>query len=202
MPAGSLGKTLFPLRTLTKPEIRVKAAELGLPTATKPDSQGICFVGEVGIKAFLEQYIQAEPGDIIGPKGAILGQHDGAIFYTIGQRHGLGIGGGEPYFVTGKDIEKNEVYVTTDSAAFELSGTTFKIIDCTWLAKVPSENTKDDIRIRHRGRLVSCWLEPNKDGYLVTLDSAERAIAPGQSAVLYQGKIVIGGGTISALSPL
>lgn len=202
MPKSSLEKTLFPLAEMTKPQVRAKAQELGLPTATKPDSQGICFVGEVGIKAFLSQYIKTKSGDIIGSDGKLLGTHDGAIYYTIGQRHGLGLGGGQPYFVTGKDIEKNEVYVTSNDSAFDLSGKTFSIINCTWLNETPHADMPYQIRIRHRGRLVRCKLEQTPNGYIVTLDLAERAIASGQSAVVYQDKVVVGGGIISALSPL
>ena len=196
MPVTSLAKTLFPLGNMTKLEVRAKAAELGLPTATKPDSQGICFVGEVGIKAFLKQYIQTEPGDIID-NGKVVGRHEGAIYYTIGQRQGLKIGGGKPYFVTGKDMEKNEVYVTTDASALELSGSEFRLVDATWLRAAP-DSKNYQIRIRHRGRLVPCTITKDGVGYLVRLDSPERAISPGQSAVLYDDKVVLGGGIISA----
>ena len=202
MPASSLKKTLFPLAGLTKTEVRTIATKLNLPTATKPDSQGICFVGEVGIKAFLQQYIKTKPGHIIDPSGKIVGTHEGAIFYTIGQRQGLKIGGGEPYFVTGKDMEKNEVYATCDVLALELSGTTFAIVDCNWFCPVPSSNGEYQIRIRHRGRMVACTIEPAKNGFLITLRTPERAISSGQSAVLYNGQTVVGGGIISALLPL
>ena len=111
----ALAKTLFPLGEYTKPEVREMAKERNLFTAQKKDSQGICFVGKVGIREFLSQYVTQTPGKIIDKKsGEILGAHDGAIFYTLGQRHGLELGGGLPYYVVGKDMEKNEVYVTTD----------------------------------------------------------------------------------------
>lgn len=196
MPAVSLSKVLFPLGGLTKPEVRSKAAELNLPTATKPDSQGICFVGEVGIKAFLGQYVEAEPGDIIDPAGKVIGRHDGAIYYTVGQRHGLKVGGGEPYFVAGKDMEKNEVYVTSDAASLTKTGTIFAISDPTWLGTEPKVNQKYQVRIRHRGRLLPCTLKNNAE-WSVLLDTSERAISPGQSAVVYDGTLVVGGGFIS-----
>lgn len=197
MPEASLKKTLFPLGHLTKPQVRAKAAELGLPTASKPDSQGICFVGEVGIKAFLQQYIKTQSGNIINNEGSIVGQHDGAIYYTTGQRHGLGIGGGKPYFVTGKDIDKNEVYVSTDEAATSLSGTSFYLTDMTWLGRIPKLNQKYTVRIRHRGQLIACEISQEPKRLKVTMDSAQRAIASGQSAVIYDGKKVVGGGIIS-----
>ena len=111
----ALEKTLFPLGGYTKPTVREMAKERGLFTAAKKDSQGICFVGKVGIREFLSQYVTQQPGVIIDSQtGKKLGAHDGAIFYTLGQRHGLDLGGGLPYYVVGKDMDKNEVYVTTD----------------------------------------------------------------------------------------
>ncbi|HZJ34950.1 MAG TPA: tRNA 2-thiouridine(34) synthase MnmA, partial [Candidatus Angelobacter sp.] len=111
----ALGKTLFPIGEFTKPQVRKMATERGLSTATKKDSQGICFVGQVGIRDFLSQYVDQKPGEIKDSKSdRALGRHDGAIFYTIGQRHGMEIGGGLPYYVVGKDMDKNEVYVTTN----------------------------------------------------------------------------------------
>src|SRR5690349_17817635 len=108
---SALEKTLFPLGEMTKPEVRAKAEAFGLATAAKKDSQGICFVGKVGIKDFLQQYITAEPGDIVDKvTGKVVGRHEGAIFYTFGQRHGLGVGGGLPYYVVAKDMAKNIVY--------------------------------------------------------------------------------------------
>lgn len=196
MPISSLAKTLFPLGELTKPEVRTLAAKIGLPTATKPDSQGICFVGEVGIKTFLEQYVETEPGNIMDFKGNIVGRHEGAIYYTIGQRHGLKIGGGEPFFVTGKDMVKNEVYVTSDAGSLTKTGTTFAISDPTWLGAEPKQNQKYQVRIRHRGRLLPCTLTYNGE-WSVVLEDSERAISPGQSAVVYNGAIVVGGGFIS-----
>lgn len=106
---AALKKTLFPLGEYTKPEVRKMAKKLNLVTATKKESMGICFVGKVGIKEFLSQYVEAKSGKIIDVKGNVIGEHDGAIFYTIGQRQGLGVGGGLPYYVVAKDMVKNEV---------------------------------------------------------------------------------------------
>src|SRR4051812_29567708 len=110
----ALDKTLFPLGGLTKPQVRELAAKAGLVTAVKKESMGICFVGKVGIKDFLSQYVEQTPGQIVDQNGKVIGEHDGAIFYTIGQRQGLHVGGGLPYYVAGKDMNRNEVYVTTD----------------------------------------------------------------------------------------
>lgn len=197
MPPYSLSKTLFPLSGMTKTEVRAKADKLDLPTATKPDSQGICFVGEVGIKAFLQQYIKTEPGHIIDQTGKTVGTHEGAIFYTIGQRQGLKIGGGAPYFVTGKDIAKNEVYATTDSNALSLYGNSFRLYDPTWLGVEPSDKKTYQTRIRHRGQLITSSLKKTGSDFYVEMSSDERAISPGQSAVIYDGNTVMGGGIIA-----
>jgi tRNA-uridine 2-sulfurtransferase len=109
----ALSKTIFPLGDFTKAEVREMAKERGLWTASKKESMGICFVGQVGIREFLSEYVKTAPGNIIDQQtGSVVGKHDGAIFYTLGQRHGLNVGGGLPYYVVGKDMEKNEVYVS------------------------------------------------------------------------------------------
>jgi tRNA-uridine 2-sulfurtransferase len=109
----ALSKTIFPLGDFTKEEVREMAKERGLWTASKKESMGICFVGQVGIREFLSEYVKTAPGNIIDQQtGSVVGKHDGAIFYTLGQRHGLNVGGGLPYYVVGKDMEKNEVYVS------------------------------------------------------------------------------------------
>jgi tRNA-specific 2-thiouridylase len=194
--AEALSKTLFPVGELEKPEVRLLAAELGLPTATKPDSQGICFVGEVGIKAFLSQYVDTEPGDIVDKSGAVLGRHDGAIFYTIGQRQGLGIGGGGPYFVIAKDMEKNTVTVTDDPADLELERAEFQLTNLHWIYDSPIVDRQYNFRLRHRGELIPGHIDVTGDTATVKLDRAERAVAAGQSAVIYDGDIVLGGGII------
>ena len=112
---SALEKTLFPLGEYTKPEVRGMAKARGLWTATKKESMGVCFVGSVGMREFLGEYVTTRPGDIVDKRtGEVLGRHDGAIFYTLGQRHGLDVGGGLPYYVVGKDMDTNEVYVSTD----------------------------------------------------------------------------------------
>jgi tRNA-specific 2-thiouridylase len=193
----ALKHTLFPLGGMTKPEVRVLAAELGLPTATKPDSQGICFVGEVGMKEFLRQYVQTEPGPVIvRATGETVGQHEGAVFYTIGQRHGLGIGGGQPFYVVAKDMAANTVYVTADPSDLELDGDQFDLEQAHWINGAPKPGQTYQIRSRYRAALIDGALEPVGQGWKVQLAHAERAISPGQSAVIYDGDRVVGGGLI------
>ncbi len=194
--AAALGKTLMPIGDYTKPQIRQMAKKFGLPTAAKPDSQGICFVGEVGIKAFLRQYITAEPGPVkLGAK--TVGEHDGAVFYTIGQRHGLGVGGGRPYYVIGKDMPTNTVYVTDDPADLELYTKQFLIADIHWLGPKPTEGQVYQVRSRYRGGLINGLVVPAGDQYLIKLSRCDRAITPGQSAVIYSRNRVVGGGIIA-----
>lgn len=204
----ALQKTLFPLGDYTKPEVRALAQKYGLITASKKESMGICFVGKVGIKDFLGQYVDSKPGSIIDQNGSRVGEHDGAIFYTIGQRSGLGVGGGLPYYVVGKDMAKNEVYVTTDLNDKRLWSNQLYLTDVHWINQVPVDATVL-VRTRHRAPLIEGILDlasssPDMASYgggtlKVKLNDDIRALTPGQSAVLYQGEHVVGGGIICKL---
>lgn len=189
----ALRKTLFPLGDYLKSEVRDMAKERGLYTASKKESMGICFVGKVGIRDFLSQYTKTTPGEIIDKQtNRVLGHHDGAIFYTIGQRHGLDIGGGLPYYVVGKNMEKNEVYVTTQLNDESLWKQQIELQSLHWINGVPADGSYW-IRIRHRAPLVKV----NLQGPVLCLFEAQRAIAPGQSVVVYDDIICLGGGIIA-----
>ena len=174
------------------------AKERGLYTAGKKDSQGICFVGQIGIREFLGQYIEMKPGSIIDKQsGKVLGRHDGAIFYTLGQRHGLDVGGGLPYYVVGKDMGKNEVYVSTNLNDERMWRSEIQLTDIHWINGELSTNyhlppTTYQVRIRHRAPLVPATLQ----GLSLQLKEPQRAITPGQSAVLYDGDVCLGGGIV------
>ena len=190
----ALEKTLFPLGAMKKSEVREAAAQRGLSTATKKDSQGICFVGSVGIKEFLSQYIETVPGVVIDKDtGQSVGRHDGAIYYTLGQRHGLQVGGGLPYYVVGKDMEKNEVYVSRSLENEALWRSSVELRDIHWIGRQPSAGAKLQARLRHRGALTEVSLE----GTSLTFSHPERAATPGQSVVLYDGDECLGGGFIA-----
>lgn len=192
----AMAKTLFPVGDYTKPEVRVMARARGLTTAVKRDSQGICFIGQVGIKDFLGMYVDQQPGNIIDKNsGKVIGQHDGAIFYTFGQRHGLNLGGGLPYYVVGKDMDKNEVYVTTDLNDTSLWKNTINLTNIHWINEAPVAG-KYQIRVRHRASLINADLKFTSDGVELKLSTPERAIAPGQSVVIYDDQICLGGGII------
>lgn len=196
----ALKKTLFPLGGYTKTEVRELAKKFGLATADKKESMGICFVGKVGIKEFLSQYVKTKPGDIFNvshSKKIKVGEHDGAVFYTIGQRHGLNVGGGLPYYVVGKDMKKNEVYVTTDISDKNLWTDELKLSNIHWINNEPILNTLS-IRTRHRAPLINCEItRKTKKTLSVKLSEEIRAITPGQSAVLYDGNQCLGGGVIT-----
>lgn len=196
--SGALEKTLFPLGGMTKQQVRKIAEEKQLWTASKKESMGICFVGQIGIKEFLEQYIELVPGNIVDQQtGAVLGRHDSALIYTVGQRHGLNLGGGLPYYVTGKNIEKNEVYVSQDINSQEIWRDSFSLIDTNWINSKPESPEGLQVRLRHRGQLIDILnLEYQDQTVKVTLAKSERAITAGQSAVIYQGERVVGGGVI------
>ncbi len=197
--SDALKKTIFPLGDMAKPMVRVEAKQRGLATAGKKDSQGICFIGDVGIEDFLRQFVQTEPGEIVdGSNNNVLGEHDGALFYTIGQRHGLGIGGGLPYYVVGKDMQKNQVFVSSNIDDDRLWTEQMHISAPHWISDVPKEATAYQVRVRHRGALNSCTVslqDPNQP--VIDLEDPLRAVAAGQSAVLYDGEEVLGGGIIS-----
>lgn len=192
----AMAKTLFPIGEFVKPEVRKMAAARGLSTAAKKDSQGICFVGQVGIRDFISMYVDQKPGDIKDSKsGKVLGHHDGAIFYTLGQRHGLELGGGLPYYVVGKDMDKNEVYVTTNLNDDTLWKNTINLSNIHWINQKPIDG-KYQIRVRHRAALIDAALTSNDNGVVLELENPERAVAPGQSVVIYDNDICLGGGII------
>lgn len=201
VPAKALQKTLMPIGEYHKSEVRALATRYSLPTASKPDSQGICFIGEVSIKDFLQQYIPSKAGDIVlKSTGQVVGRHDGAAYYTIGQRHGLGIGGGKPFYIVSKNMAKNVIYITDDRADLTLAAGDFEITDVSWMGGEPDLEKTYQVRNRYRGALVDCTLEPTKLGYNVRMEHPERAVTPGQSAVIYDGDRVLGGGFINRLA--
>jgi len=191
---AALKQTLFPLGEYTKPEVRALAAERNLITATKKESMGICFVGKVGIKEFLQQFVTTEPGAIVDQYGRTIGEHDGAIFYTIGQRHGLNVGGGLPYYVVGKDMAKNEVYVTSQLDDERLWLDTLSLTDTHWINEPPVVGKSYQVRTRYRAPLVDATF--SDDVHRMHLKDPVRAVTAGQSVVVYDGDLVVGGGII------
>ncbi len=191
---AALQKTILPIGGFAKSVVRKKAAEFDLPTATKKDSQGICFVGPVGMKDFLSQYIRTEPGAILTKDGNEIGQHNGAIFFTIGQRHGLGVGGGTPFYVLTKNMDKNTVTVTNDPADLELCNDRVQLDAPHWIDGRPTPSKNYQVRFRHRGELFACTIDTDD---ALHLGKSAHALAAGQSAVMYDGDVCLGGGVMA-----
>lgn len=191
-----LPRVLMPIGEFEKPVVRQMAEERGLVTARKKDSQGICFIGKVDMKDFLRQYIKAEPGEVVDGHGKVVGMHQGAVFYTIGQRSGMGVGGGKPYFVTGKDMAANQVFVTTDTEDEQLWSTEVVIDQLHWLAELPVADHSYQVRPRYRSPLLPASITIENDKAMIRLSKPARALAEGQSVVVYDEGLVVGGGVI------
>ena len=199
MPAEALARTLFPIGHLKKPEVKRLAAERGLPNAYKKESMGVCFVGAVGMHDFLSTFIEAQPGPIVDrDTGQALGTHPGAIFYTLGQRHGLYLGGGLPYYVVGKDVQQNIVYVSRNLNAPDLWTQTLSLEDVLWRPTLPpaallGADGALQVRLRHRALLLPAKLQ----GSQLHFAQPVKRPAPGQSAVFYRDGECLGGGVVA-----
>lgn len=189
---------LFPIGDYTKPEVRKMAKKFGLPNYDKKDSQGVCFVGELNVKDFLKTCIKSKTGNIIlAETGEKIGKHDGVYYYTIGQRHGMNISnGGGPYFVCGKDVKRNIIYVTKKLDG-ELVGKEMFVGKISWTGTEPKLPIKVQVKIRYRNKSNLATAEKTQNGNLfVRFSKPVKAITPGQSAVFYRGEEVLGGGII------
>lgn len=198
-----LGAALFPLGDLDKTEVRRIAADAALPVAAKKDSTGICFIGERDFRTFLATYLPAQPGALHTPDGHTVGAHQGAMFYTLGQRAGLHIGGrregnGEAWYVVGKDIAANVVYVDQGHASHWLQSRTLDAHDAHWIADAPPAATFDCTAMtRYRQPPQACTVEVARGACHVQFDVPQRAVAPGQSVVFYRGDECLGGAVIA-----
>ena len=190
--ADVIPKTIFPVGEMTKPEVKALAEKIGLSVAHKSESMGVCFVGEANMKDFLSEFIETKPGEIREKESEkLLGYHDGAIFYTLGQRHGLGLKTGLPYYVVDKDMDKNIVYVSQNLNSLALWNKEIGLKDI--IIRGEHDLTQLQARIRHRAPLVSAKLEGSK----LIFEDEQKSLTPGQSIVLYSGDICIGGGIIA-----
>lgn len=191
-------RTIFPVGNMLKPEVKALAAERGLDVAHKKESMGVCFVGEVGMKDFLREYLDTKPGEIRDiVDDSVVGYHDGAIFYTIGQRHGLYLGGGLPYYVVKKDLQQNIVYVSRNLNDANLWARELKLEDLHLRTELPSSG-RLKVRLRHRAPLLDAQFEQaDRDSGKLTFTSEIKRPAAGQSAVFYDGEVCLGGGIIS-----
>jgi tRNA-specific 2-thiouridylase len=209
-----LARTLFPVGELPKTEVRRIAAEIGLPNAKKKDSTGICFIGERPFREFLNRYLKSEPGPILDERGRRLGQHMGLSFYTLGQRQGLHIGGVKekgaprgggdhaPWFVAEKDLGRNALIVVQGHDHPALQSQALVAHDLSWVAGTPPAEGTMAAKTRYRQGDAACvlkWL-PQANAIRLQFHQAQWAVTPGQSAVLYDGEVCLGGGVIDSAS--
>ena len=198
-----LSYAMFPIGDMTKPQLREFARANGIPVSEKKDSTGVCFIGERNFKKFLMEYLPAQPGDMCTPDGRVVGRHDGLMYYTLGQRRGLGIGGsgdGRRWFVVGKDMERNVLLVQQGEDSPLLYSLRCECEQATFISGEPpvavGESFSCQARLRHRQPLQPARVTLLPDGFALEFDSPQRAITPGQSAVLYQGEYCLGGGIV------
>ncbi len=200
---AQLRPALFPLAHLPKPEVRALAQKIGLPNAAKKDSTGICFIGERNFREFLERYLPKKPGPMQTPEGKVIGEHQGLMYYTIGQRQGLGIGGQKdcsdaPWFVAAKDMGTNTLVVVQGHDHPLLQMPSLKAGQLSWIAEeAPDPARPYTAKTRYRQQDAPCRISYLDDGTLkVDFKSSQWAITPGQSMVLYDGEACLGGGII------
>lgn len=218
---NQLKHCIFPIGEYTKPEVREMARKFGLPTAEKPDSQGVCFIGEFDMKEFLKKRIPMKPGLIVTTSGKTIGEHEGLSFYTIGERHGLEIGGGIPFYVTAKDFKTHTLIVGEGPYDEKLFQKELTATDVNWISgQEPKLPLKCEARIRYRQPLQNVTIVSSitnqvlrrtnrplilNTKYLILFDEPQRAVTPGQSVVFYRGKSfdkaqdkkILGGGIIA-----
>lgn len=195
---NELAHALFPIGGLAKTEVRRIAQEAGLPNHDRKDSTGICFIGERDFKSFLTRYLPREPGEMRSVDGQPKGQHDGVIHYTIGQRQGLGIGGaGEPWYVVGKDMASNVLYVAQGEGHPALYSNALIASSLHWIGGKAPSSTRLSAKTRYRQSDQTCTLFPSGDlTSRVEFESPQRAVTPGQSVVFYDADECLGGGII------
>ncbi|TAN04415.1 MAG: tRNA 2-thiouridine(34) synthase MnmA [Rhodanobacteraceae bacterium] len=199
---AQIGATLFPLGELHKTEVRRIANEAALPVAAKKDSTGICFIGERDFRGFLAHYLPARPGELRDPAGQVLGEHAGAMFYTLGQRSGLHIGGrasgnGDAWYVVGKDVAANVVYVDQGHDSPWLASRSLTASNAHWIAgAAPARRFDCTAMTRYRQAPQTCHVEIDGGRCMVRFDTPQRAVAPGQSVVFYLGDECLGGAVI------
>lgn len=198
----ALEKTLFPLGDYQKNEVREIARERGLFTAEKKDSQGICFLGKVSMKDFISHYVTSEKGDVLDPEGNVIGFHPGALLFTLGERRGFTITkkgtDDNPRFVVEKDIHKNTITVSEKESDLYKNFLKDKVEleQVNWLSREPETDEKLFARYRHRGKLTEVSLEKNEGKWMVNFVEPQESLAPGQSLVVYNDEVCLGGGVV------
>ncbi len=206
---AQLAKTLFPVGELAKREVRRIADEIGLPNARKKDSTGICFIGERPFREFLNRYLPTTPGPIKSADGHVVGEHVGLAFYTLGQRKGIGVGGqksgsGEAWFVARKDMAANTLWIVQGHDHPWLLAGSLTAEDATWISgAAPAPGSRLIAKTRYRQTDAACEVTTaTAAGFGLRFDEPQWAATPGQSAVLYDGDVCLGGGVIASTAAL
>ena len=201
LPQETLAHTLFPIGHLEKSEVRQLAEKFNLPTATKKDSQGLCFMGKIDVKYFLKEFIQEKEGEVVNESGEVIGHHDGIFFYTLGERRGFTITTktpeDTPYYIVGKNLEKNQLVVSHNKVDVIASSNMTSLKDVNW--NTGSELDVDcryQARSRYRQSLKPCDLKKTGDSWQVMIENLEEPLTPGQSLVIYNNTQCLGGGVI------
>ena len=192
---GDLEHTLFPVGHLDKKQVRKLAEKYKLPTATKKDSQGVCFLGPLDMKEFLGHYIKPKKGNVLNEKGEIIGHHDGALFFTVGERHGFTITkqkeNSNPLYVVAKDLKNNTITVSETVSKNSYNKKTFEIKNINWISVTPKLNKKYTAQIRYHGEQLTCTIKDNAVSFEKPI-----LVSPGQSIVVYDKDVCIGGGVV------
>ena len=195
----ALSRACFPVGGLLKSEVREIARKQGLPTSEKKDSTGVCFIGERDFRAFLKTYLPAQGGDMVDESGRVVGHHEGLMYYTLGQRRGLGIGGGgngQRWFVIEKDVKHNRLIVSQGEDD-RLYTPRAEASEATWISgEAPGAEIECMVRLRHRQPLQKCCIQISGEKVHMDFDRPQRAVTPGQSAVFYQGDVCLGGAIV------
>ena len=201
-----LSKILFPIGHLEKTEVRKLAKKFNLPVADKKDSQGICFLGDIDLKEFLKHYIKSKKGEVLNEKGEVIGHHDGAVFHTLGERHGFIItqktSHDNPYYIVGKDIKKNILMVSqnkregTSNSKF-FSNSTLRANNINWISEIPKEGKDYTAQIRYHGDFLPCQVKfADNTTEIEIIFEKPILVASGQSCVLYNKDVCLGGGVV------
>lgn len=207
--AQHLAHTLFPVGGFEKSHVRELAAQFSLPTATKKDSQGVCFLGKIDMKKFLQHYIEPAPGNVLDTQGKVVGMHDGAIFFTLGQRHGFNVHAQipdtEPLYVIAKDVAANTITVAPrhgEHSTRQQLTKTIELTDCNWIAGTSTPYTLPPTpyraRFRYRQPLIPITLNHHTDTTTIRFEKPQAYVPLGQSLVVYDGERCLGGGVIDA----
>jgi tRNA-specific 2-thiouridylase len=196
---AQLSRVMFPIGHLKKTDVRRIAAEAGLPNHAKKDSTGICFIGERPFRAFLNRYLPKTPGPMVTPEGRRVGAHIGLAFYTIGQRKGIGLGGaGEPWYVAEKRMDANELVVVQGHDHPLLMRSSLRGSDASWVLDAPTRGSTHGAKTRYRQADAPCTVTRVAAGEMsVEFPQPQRAVTPGQSVVLYDGEVCLGGAVIA-----